>query len=71
VSTIDTATNKPAGSVEVGPRPRGIALSPDGKTLYPLNGPSNDVPVTDVATNTVTRKIEAGSDPRGVIALER
>src|SRR6204780_1865889 len=30
VFTIDTATNKVAGSVEVGPRPWGIALSPDG-----------------------------------------
>jgi YVTN family beta-propeller protein len=32
VFTIDTATNKVVGSVEVGPRPWGIALSPDGKT---------------------------------------
>ena len=71
VFTIDTATNKPAGSVEVGPRPWGIALSPDGKTLYSANGPSNDISVVDLATNTVVKKIKCGSGPWGVIALDR
>ena len=71
VFTIDTATNKVAGSVEVGPRPWGIALSPDGKTLYSANGPSNDISVVDVATNTVVKKVKAGGSPWGVIALDR
>jgi YVTN family beta-propeller protein len=71
VFTIDTATDKIAGSVEVGPRPWGIALSPDGKTLYSANGPSNDISVVDVATKVVTRKIKAGGSPWGVIALDR
>ncbi len=71
VFTIDTATNKVLGSVEVGQRPWGIALSPDAKTLYSANGPSNDVSVVDLATNTVTKKIKAGTSPWGVIALER
>ena len=71
VFTINTATNKVAGSVEVGPRPWGIALSPDGKTLYSANGPSNDISVVDIATNAVVKKIPAGSSPWGVIALER
>jgi YVTN family beta-propeller protein len=57
--------------VEVGARPWGIALSPDGKTLYSANGPSNDISVVDLATNTVTKKIKAGSSPWGVIALDR
>jgi YVTN family beta-propeller protein len=71
VFTIETATNKVAGSVEVGPRPWGIALSPDGKTLYSANGPSNDISVVDVATNTVVKKIQVGASPWGVIALDR
>jgi YVTN family beta-propeller protein len=71
VFTIDTATNKVAGSIEVGPRPWGIALSPDGKTLYSANGPSNDISVVDLATNAVVKKIKAGASPWGVIALER
>jgi DNA-binding beta-propeller fold protein YncE len=37
------ATDKVTGSFEVGQRPWGIALSPDGKFLYSANGPSNDV----------------------------
>jgi YVTN family beta-propeller protein len=71
VFTIDTATDKVLGSVEVGARPWGIVLSPDAKTLYSANGPSNDVSVVDLATNTVTKKIKAGTGPWGVIALER
>ena len=70
VFTIDPATNKVVGSVEVGKRPWGIGLSPDGKTLYSANGPSNDISIVDVATNTVTKKVKAGSSPWGVIALE-
>lgn len=71
VFTIDTATNKVVGSVEVGGRPWGIGLSPDGKTLYSANGPTNEIAVVDVATNTVTKKIKAGKSPWGVIALDR
>jgi YVTN family beta-propeller protein len=71
VVTIDTATDKVLGSVEVGQRPWGIALSPDAKTLYSANGPSNDISMVDLATNTVTKKISAGNGPWGIIALER
>ncbi|HEY4086848.1 MAG TPA: beta-propeller fold lactonase family protein [Bryobacteraceae bacterium] len=69
VFVIDTATNKPVTSFEVGQRPWGIALSADGKTLYSANGPSNDVSVVDLSTNTVSRKIPAGQGPWGVIVL--
>jgi YVTN family beta-propeller protein len=71
VFTIDTATNKSLGSVEVGARPWGIALSPDGKTLSSANGPSNDLSVVDVATNAVVTRIPDGASPWGVIALKR
>jgi YVTN family beta-propeller protein len=71
VFTIDTATNKPISSVEVGARPWGITLSADGKTLYSANGPSNDISVVDLATNTVAHKIKVGTSPWGVIALDR
>jgi YVTN family beta-propeller protein len=71
VFTVDTATNKVTGSVEVGTRPWGIALSPDGKMLFSANGPSNDVAVVDVATNKVVQKIACGQSPWGVITLSR
>jgi YVTN family beta-propeller protein len=70
IFTIDTATNKAVGSVEVGVRPWGIALSKDGKTLYTANGPSNDISVVDLGTNTVKQKVRAGSGPWGIIALK-
>ena len=71
VFTVDTATNKVIGAVEVGARPWGIALSPDATTLYSANGPSNDISVVDLATNTVTKKIPAGKGPWGVVVLQR
>ncbi len=71
VFVIDTATNRPVTSFEVGQRPWGIALSSDGKTLYTANGPSNDVSVVDLATNTVTRKVPVSAGPWGVLVLDR
>ena len=71
VFVIDTATNQPGASFEVGQRPWGIALSADGKTLYSANGPSNDVSVVDLATNTVLKKVPVSAGPWGVIVLPR
>ena len=59
------------GSVEAGPRPWGIAIAPDGKTLYTANGPSNDVSVIDIATQQVTKKIPVGRGPWGIVRVER
>jgi YVTN family beta-propeller protein len=70
VFIIDTATNKPVTSFEVGQRPWGIALSADGKTLYTANGPSNDVSVVDLANNTVTKKVPVSAGPWGVVVLD-
>lgn len=70
VFVIDTATNKPITSFEVGQRPWGIALSADGKTLYSANGPSNDVSVVDLTTNTVTKKVQVSAGPWGVVVLD-
>ncbi len=69
VFVVDTATNEPLTSFEVGQRPWGIALSPDGKMLFTANGPSNDVSVIDLATNSVVKKVKVGSGPWGVITL--
>lgn len=69
VFVIDTATNQPVASFEVGQRPWGVALSADGKTLYSANGPSNDVSVVDLTTNTVLKKIPVGAGPWGLIVL--
>jgi YVTN family beta-propeller protein len=63
---VDTATDKVVGEVEAGPRPWGIAISPDGGTLYTANGPSNDVSVIDVARRAVTARVPVGDSPWGV-----
>jgi YVTN family beta-propeller protein len=51
----------------VGARPWGLALSPDGSTLYSANGSSNDVTAVDVASLQVKSRIAAGESPWGVV----
>ncbi len=57
------------GSVEVGPRPWGIGLSPDAKTLFTANGPSNDVTIVDLASGQVAKKVEVGKGPWGLAVV--
>jgi YVTN family beta-propeller protein len=56
-------------SVEVGPRPWGVAISPDGSTLFTANGSSNDVSVVDARTMQVTARIPVGESPWGLVIL--
>jgi YVTN family beta-propeller protein len=71
VFVVDTATNKPTGSFEVGQRPWGMAFSPDSKTLFTANGPSNDISVVDLATQKVTKKIKCTGSPWGIAVVAR
>lgn len=71
VFIVDTTTNQPTGSFEVGTRPWGIGLSPDGKTLFTANGPSNDVSVVDLASQSVVKKIAVTGSPWGVLVIGR
>jgi YVTN family beta-propeller protein len=69
VVIIDTATNTPTGAVEVGERPWGIAVTPDGTTVFTANGPSNDVSFVDVPSRTVIARVKVGDRPWGVAYL--
>ena len=71
VFIIDTATNQPVASFEVGTRPWGIGLSPDGQRLFTANGPSNDVSVIDLAGRNVVKKIPVTGSPWGVVVIGR
>ena len=56
-----------AGTIaDVGDRLWGIGITPDGRTLYTANGPSNDVSVIDVANLKVIKSIQVGESPWGV-----
>jgi cytochrome c peroxidase len=58
----------PAGTLAVGPGPRGLVFAADGKTLYAAVAGAGQVAVIDVATRTVRRRLPAARDP-GVLAL--
>ncbi len=75
ITVIGTATETavatiPASTGLLGPGPNGLAVSPDGKTLYVANDPplfgDNTVSVINTATDVVTGTITVGSDPAGI-----
>ena len=63
VSVIDTATNTVTTTVPVGGGPVGLAISPDGATVYVTSGPTDTVSVIDTATNTVATTVGVGDAP--------
>ncbi|AKB19431.1 disaggregatase related repeat-containing protein [Methanosarcina sp. WWM596] len=66
VSVIDTTTNTVTATVDVGDRPLGVTVTPDGSNVYVTNYGSNTVSVIDTATNTVTATVDVGDHPLGV-----
>jgi YVTN family beta-propeller protein len=66
VSVIDTATNTVVATITVGAGPRGIAITPDGVTVYVTNQEANTVTPIDTATNTAGTPIPVGANPRGI-----
>jgi YVTN family beta-propeller protein len=67
VVIIDTATNTPVGSIEVGERPWGVDVDREGRTLFTANGPSNDVSIVDVEGRTVKARVKVGERPWGAV----
>src|SRR3954468_18103824 len=66
VSIIDTATDKVTGEIKAGEKPRGIAVSPDGKFLYVSDQPQRALNVIDIGKKAIVAKIELGESPEGV-----
>src|SRR6218665_3765523 len=62
LSDNDTVTN----TITVGTTPAGVAVTPDGSTVYVTNRGSDSVSVIDTATGTVTKTITVGLRPFGV-----
>ena len=69
MSVIDAHSYAVGGSIKVGTRPWGMALSPDGKYLFTANGPSDDISVVDLKTNQEIKRVKAGKSPWSVAVV--
>ena len=67
ISVVSPRTNAVIATVPVGKRPRGMALSPDRRTVYVALGQDDAVGVVDVASGQMTRTIPANRDPELVV----
>jgi PQQ-dependent catabolism-associated beta-propeller protein len=63
VSVINGSTLEVEATIEIGERPRGIGLSPDGAELYIAVSEENKIKVVDPVSLKILREFEAGSDP--------
>ena len=66
VSQIDLATLQVTQSFAVGRDPRGIAVTPDGRTLVTANQRDGDISLVDVQHPDVVRRIAIGKSPEFV-----
>lgn len=57
ITEIDMKTMVPLRTFDVGGRPHGLAISPDGRTLYTADDGQGKVKQVDVATGTVTATV--------------
>lgn len=63
ITIIDGDSLEPIEEISVGTRPRGIALSPDGKYLYICASDDNTIEVMDTETRKIIHKLPSGPDP--------
>ena len=66
VMFVDALTMQVVGTVAVGKRPWGIAMTSDGRVLVTANGLSKDASVIDVAARKVVATIPTGDGAWGV-----
>ena len=63
VSLVDGATGKIEGRLATGARPRGMELSPDGKTFYVAASDAGRIEAWDVHSRKRVGTYNSGSDP--------
>lgn len=66
LSVVDLATRKAVAEIEIGGKPAGIAIAPDGKTAYVTAPDSKSLVVIDTETREVTGRISLGEGPLGI-----
>src|SRR5207247_10582211 len=60
ISVISSKTNTVIATIPVGKRPRGMALSPDRRTVYVALGPDDAIGVGDGAEGAMSRTLSGG-----------
>lgn len=63
ISVINGTSLEVESTIDIGNRPRGIGLSPDGNELYVAVSEENKIKVLDPSSLKILREFEAGSDP--------
>lgn len=66
VAVIATATNTVTANITVGDTPAGIAVSPDGKSVYVANSHGNSISVIATGANSVVATIPVDAAPVAV-----
>src|SRR6185436_18886151 len=66
LTLIDTARDAVVGEIRAGTKPRGMALSRDGRRLYVSDQPNNALLIIDVEKRALESKIDLGESPEGV-----
>ena len=66
ISIIDTATDTVVGDMPAGTKPRGLAVSHDGKELYVSDQPNNELVIVDLEKRVPVGQIDLGESPEGV-----
>lgn len=66
VDVINLGTFERSATITVGRSPQGLAISPDGTSLYVANNGGGTVSVVDTATNRVKNTIPVGYNPRNI-----
>jgi PQQ-dependent catabolism-associated beta-propeller protein len=63
ISVIDTVDRKVVGTIKVGQRPRGIAITRDQKYVLVAVGDDDTIQMIDTASNSVVDTLPSGPDP--------
>jgi len=63
VTLLDGATGRIEGHLATGPRPRGMAFSPDGKIFYVAASKADRIEAWDVRTRRLVKTYGSGTDP--------
>ena len=63
VTLVDGATGRIEGRLATGARPRGMALSPDGRIFYVAASDANRIEAWDVHSRRRIALYDSGSDP--------